>query len=218
MNFATKVLAVGGIGILGALVGGYGIKVLTASSSQSKLYAVKLTPEGSSGVLKVKLGKNTKKCKKKVHDGCMLFETDKVGQIKFYVFGSAFKLRKCTETSSGPKYVITKIELATEEKEKDAKYDPDGPKGGSKGKFTGNLPDWIKYDAFQSVNLATGIVYEAPWNKAATQVYLENLNSHNADLGVLPFWYKVTVTACEAVDGVHETWVSDPRGDNKGLN
>lgn len=216
MNFATKVLAVGGIAILGILIGVFGVNVFTASGSQTKLYGVKLTPDGNSGDLKVKLSTNTKKCNKKVHDGCMLFETDKVGQIKFYVPGSAFEMRKCSGTTPKAKNVITKIELAVVEKEADEDYVPDG----SKGDFNKTpLADWIKYDAFSAVNLANGIVYEAPWDKAATQVFLENLNSHNAELGVLPFWYRVTVTACndEDGDGVHETWVTDPRGDNEGL-
>ena len=65
MNFATKVFAVGGIAILGAVVGACGNEVVTASGSQTKFYGVKLTPDGNSGVLKVKLSKNTKKCEKK---------------------------------------------------------------------------------------------------------------------------------------------------------
>ena len=145
----------------------------------------------------------------------MLFEKNKVGQIKFYLPGSAFELRKCSGTTPKAKNVITRIELAVIEKEADEYYDPDG----SKGDFTKTpLADWIKYDAFSAVNLANGIVYDAPWDKAASQVYLENLNSHNAELGVFPFWYRVTVTSCEGGDGVHETWVTDPRGDNKGLD
>lgn len=217
MNFATKVFAVGGIAILGAVVGACGNEVVTASGSQTKLYGVKLTPDGNSGVLKVKLSKNTKKCEKKAHDGCMLFEKNKVGQIKFYLPGSAFELRKCSGTTPKAKNVITRIELAVIEKEADEYYDPDG----SKGDFTKTpLAPWIKYDAFSAVILETGYVYDGPWDKAATQVYLENLNSHNnADLGELPFWYRVTVTACEAgEDGKHQTWVTDPRGDNKGLD
>ena len=210
MNAMQRALAIGGIGILGAVVGFYGSKVVSKIGSQTKHYGIKLVPQGG-GVLKVD---ESNQCanNRNPHEGCLLFETDKVGQIKFYLPGSKFKLKKCEGPGSTAQNVITKVELAV----KGQGNDPEAVKGDFNGPFP--LDDWLKYDAFPAVDLDDGIVYEAPWDKAATQVFLDNLNSHDAADGIKSFWYRVTVTACEEDEGVRETWVTDPRGDNKGRN
>ena len=93
MNAMQRALAIGGIGILGAVVGFYGSKVVSKIGSQTKHYGIKLVPQGG-GVLKVD---ESNQCanNRNPHEGCLLFETDKVGQIKFYLPGSKFKLKKC---------------------------------------------------------------------------------------------------------------------------
>ena len=147
------------------------------------------------------------KCKKNGHKGCLLFEANKKGDITFYLKGSKNKAKTCEQTNE----VITKIELTT--------------KGitDEKGDFSGPFPldRWLREDAFPKVNLENGIAYEAtPVNTGLSQVKLFNVNSHSQEeQGILSYWYKVTATACDPnSDGIHETWVADPRGDNEGLD
>jgi hypothetical protein len=209
MKPMTSALAIGGIGILGALVGVFGTNVVAALGAQTKHYGIKLVPIGGAGG-KLKVDK-ANQCANDKHEGCLVFETNKVGQIKFYLPGSQYEMKKCDGTKKRAGKVITKVELA------DESLDDDPTKGDFGGPFP--LDNWLKYDAFPAVDLDDGIVYEAPWNKAATQVFLENLNSHKAGDGIKSFWYRVTVTDCDEYDeGMRYTWVTDPRGDNKGLN
>jgi hypothetical protein len=219
MNAMTRVLAVGGFGVLAAVAGFYGSQVVAKLGAQTKHYAVKLVAPGTSGgELKVDV-KN--QCNSNGHPGCLLFETGKVGQIKFYMQDSKHEFQKCSGTKKTAKKVITKVELTTEL----AAPTPDKPNDKEEhGDFIADhsnptfaLEDWLKYDAFPAVDLKTGVVFEATYDKAATQVFLDNLNSHTSD-DIKHFWYRVTVTGCEEVDGVRPVWVSDPRGDNKGLN
>lgn len=211
MSAMTRVLGIGGIGLLGAIVGYFGSNTIANLGAQTKHYGIQLVPQGN-GELKVD---NNNQCAndRNPHEGCLLFETNKVGQIKFYLPGSKFEMKKCAGTEKTANNVITKVELTTA-----------GENGNSddvKGNYTTAFPldDWIKYDAFPAVNLNNGVVFEAPVDKAASQVFMENLNSHKASDGIKSFWYRITVTACDDPDGdnVHETWVSDPRGDNRGL-
>jgi hypothetical protein len=138
-----------------------------------------------------------------------LFEEDKVGVIKFYLPGNKYKIEKCPKA----KHVITKVELTTT-------IDDTKPND-QKGKFTGPFPleNWIRDDAFSDIDLDTGIVYQpASLDYARTQAWLVNMNSHEPP-GLKQFWYKVTATACAKNDeGTHDTWVTDPRGDNEGHN
>ena len=200
MSFRTKALAVGGVGILAVVVGVFAPSFLGFSSFAVKDYSVRLVPQGTSGVLKVD---EDNQCKKGKHKGCLLFETDKRGLIKFYLPGSKYKIMNCTNTQK----VITKVEVTTKGKDDDPEAD--------KGDYdrTNPLPLWVETDAFTTVNRATGIVYQVDKGYAFTQVLLVNLNSHDEADGEKHFWYRVTVTDC---NNVANTWVSDPRGDNEG--
>lgn len=162
-------------------------------------YEVELKTK-SGGILEVK---KDNQCEKKPHKGCLLFEEDKTGVIKFYLSGSRINSKKCPKANA----VITKIELTTTV---DETVGDD-----SKGEFSGNLDPWIKNFAFPDVNEVTGVVYEAPMAIARSQAWLINLNSHDASEGEKHFWYRVTATSC---DESPTTWVTDPRGDNKGSN
>jgi hypothetical protein len=196
-----KVTAYSVSGFLVAAVGWFSA-LSYSTGSQLRNYLVELKPVDN-GVLEVK---HENKCGSKGHKGCLVFEEDKVGLIKFYLPGFKYKVRNCKNTDT----VITKIELTTTPME--------GQELEDKGVFDGDLPDWIKDKAFPDVNTETGVVYEASLDDALTQVWLINMNSHDFDDGLKRFWYKVTATACEDDDGdgVHETWVTDPRGENEG--
>lgn len=208
-----KLLPFGLAGLVsGVLISFFGSSMLGYTSLQQKIVAVKLVPQAE-GVLKVD---KANQCKKGGHPGCLLFKEDVAGRINFHLPGSKKETKDCN--SPNVNEVITKIELtaASVGNQVDA----------TKGVFNGNLPDWLKYDAFLEVDQQTGIVYEAPgnpWETGKTQVWLTNLNNHGWEIegggDSLSFWYQVTVTACEENQdgtGKHETWVTDPRGDNEG--
>jgi hypothetical protein len=202
MKGMTRVVGFGAAGIIAVAAGWY--VAATSYSSQLNNYLVELKP-GDAGVLEVK---HENKCKTNGHKGCLLFEAGKVGLIKFYLPGNKYKIEKCSKAEN----VITKIELTT--------YVDATKPNAAKGVFTGPfpLPDWLRDDAFSNVKLDSGIVYEAPsLDDARTQVWLVNMNSHEEPDVVKNFWYKVTATACEEEDGIHATWVTDPRGENEGL-
>jgi len=199
MNMMAKTMAFGGAGFVAAAAG-WLLSVYISTGNQSEFYAIELVPQGQSGTLKVN---KANQCKKNPHEGCLLFEEDKVGLIKFYLPGSKYKVENCTKA----KAVITRIELTTTVKS--------GSTNDEKGDFSVPLDDWIKDYAFPAVDTATGVVYDADVSYARTQAWLVNMNSHNAKDGDKEFWYRVTATDCDN----HElTWVTDPRGDNKGSN
>ena len=201
MKTRTRIAVFGGGGIVGLLAVGY-LAGFFDFFSQVKFYSVKLVPQGISGLLKVE--KNNK-CNKGPHQGCLLFEEDRLGLIRFYLPGSKKMIKKCPQANQ----VITKIELTT--------LGVGGSDEADKGVFTGPFPlaNWLKDDAFPNVDLDTGIVYEAALADAGTQAWLINLNSHATSAGVFSFWYRVTATDC-AIPA--NEWVTDPRGDNEGIN
>ena len=169
--------------------------------------AVKLVPQGIGENLKVD---KPNQCRKDKHEGCLLFERGKLGRILFHLPGSKNQNKYCPDAD----HVITKIEATA--------YSTDATKGDFTGPFP--LPGWLKENAFPDIDLDTGIVYEAgSLNVARSQEWITNLNDHEnpieeADV-IKSFWYRVTVTACNAnQDGTHTAWVSDPRGDNEGKN
>jgi len=189
--------------IVGAF-GGY--SVMKISGYKFGGYPVKLIPDKGSDVLLVKVDDSKKKCKKDDHPGCILFEEDHVGAVKFYLDGSKFETKSCKNS----KKVITKIELTTTGA---------GDKGVFKGEAGWTQPEpWVKVNAFPSVDLASGIAYEATeLDQARSLVFLFNMNNHDASKGTRTFWYRVTVSECPGGVG-KGPWVSDPRGDNKGTN
>jgi len=196
MKLLAKAITFGVAGIIAVAVGWYA-KVALSTGSQSKFFAVKLVPQGNApGELRaINNGKN---CVNNWHEGCMLFEEDKIGLIKFYLPGSFNKVKDCDKAQS----VITQVKLTTTGTD-------------SKGDFTVfPLDDWIKNDAFPGVDVNDGIIYQETKDVARTQVWLVNMNSHPASEGHKQFWYEVTATDCAS----GETWVTDPRGENTGMN
>ena len=203
MNKSVSIKTLG-VGLVAALIVGAfgGYLVMREPGYKFGTYPVKLIPDNKSDVLLVEVEDSSKKCNRDNHPGCMLFEEDHVGVVKFYLSGSKYKTKSCKNS----KKVITKIELTT-------------MGTGDKGVFNDGLgwvqPDkWLKENAFPSVDLTTGIAYEAKkLDQARSLVLLSNMNNHDASKGSRTFWYRVTVSACDGGEG---PWVSDPRGDNKG--
>jgi len=193
-----------GVSLVSALVVGAfgGTMFLQATGNKFGTYPVKLTPEKNGTGLLVEVEDSSKRCKKDNHAGCMLFNEDSDGTVKFYLDGSKYKTKSCKNSNK----VITRIELTT-------------TGNGNKGVFNDGLgwvkpASWLKENAFPSVDLETGIAYEATLDQARSLVFLSNLNNHDASEGEKVFWYRVTVSDCGESGG---PWVSDPRGDNKGM-
>jgi hypothetical protein len=137
----------------------------------------------------------------------MNFEVDTMGAIFFQVQGNPNSVNCDYPPGQPATHVITKIELT------------DKPKGGSpdskKGDFEGPLAEtWLKQYAFPAVNQETGVLYEVSKDDGLARIALVNQNSHPTETDPKRFWYKVTVTGC-AEGG---TWVTDPRGDNNGID
>jgi len=196
---STKALTLGVV--IAAIAGGLGTHfVIQNLGNQQSMYPIELTPDNSSNVLEAVVTDSSKKCKQNDNKGCVQFDVDKVGMVKFYLPNSKYKTKSCKNNNE----VITKVELTT-------------TGSGDKGTFVGHLPlpAWIKENAFPSVDRSTGIAYQADLQQARTQVFLANMNNHDASEGTKTFWYQVTVTDC---DDESKQWVTDPRGDNKGMN
>jgi hypothetical protein len=204
MNKSVSIKTLG-FGLVGALlVGAFGGSVFMIKSGNNfGTYPVKLIPDDESTLL-VKVEDNSKKCKQSNNAGCMLFGEDQFGTVKFYLKDSKFSTKSCKNS----KKVITKIELTT-------------TGAGDKGVFNGEAgwvqpAEWLKENAFPSVDLTSGIAYEAQVpEQGRTLVFLSNMNDHDEDDGTKVFWYRVTVSECDGSEG---PWVSDPRGENKGMN
>jgi hypothetical protein len=200
MKLMTKVLVLGGAGIIAVGVGVFGSMLLGFAGTQVKSYSVKLVPQGASGTLKVD---KSNKCNTGKHKGCLLFKQDRLGLIKFYLPGSKYEMKNCINANK----VITMIELTA----KGQGTDPEATKGDFDRTLP--LPSWIKVNAFTGVDLDTGIVYTVNKDQAFTQALLVNLNNHDEETGERHFWYRVTVTDCNTPVN---TWITDPRGDNEG--
>jgi hypothetical protein len=204
MGALQRVLFVGGGGAGALIAAGVLAFFLGFSGGQLETYSVKLKPKVG-GVLEV--DKSNKCNQGKEHPGCLVFKEDKIGLIRFYLNGSnKYKVNKCPPDGTASK-VITEIQLTAEGE--------GGDPQAVKGDFTVfPLPSWIENDAFPNVKLNTGIVYQAALADARTQAWLINMNSHDAGT-IKSFWYKVTATDCA---NPANTWVTDPRGDNEGIN
>lgn len=203
MSALQRVVAMGVPALVGAAIVYFGFGS-AITGSQLKYYAVELET-GSAGVLEVKKGNE---CSNGKHKGCLDFAEDRVGLIRFYLKGNKNKIRNCDNSSVDA--VITRIELTTTG-ESDLPDD-------EKGDYSVDPDPWLREDAFPGVQ-TDGVVYEELPANARTQAWLVNLNSHDASEGPKPFWYKITATACEENDdGTRDTWITDPRGDNRGTN
>jgi hypothetical protein len=204
MNALQKTLFVSGGGAAALIAAGVFTLFWGFSGGQLETYSVKLKPTAG-GVLEIT---KSNKCKQgKEHPGCLVFEEDKIGLVRFYLKGSnKHKANKCPPDGNASE-VITKIQLTA--------TGTGGDPQAVKGDFAVfPLPPWVENDAFPTVNLNTGIVYEATLADARTQAWLINMNSHDAGT-IKSFWYQVTATDCA---NLANTWVTDPRGDNEGLN
>ena len=201
MTRKVNIFTAGGLGIGGVAAGFFVPLFFGASITNINDYEVKLVPQGTSGTLEVV---KDNRCNDKQHEGCLLFDVDKLGIVDFYLPGSKRKTKTCDDSDK----VISRIQLTTTKGE--------GGTADDKGDFTElPLPNWIKNDAFPDVDLATGLVYEAdPSYTGKGRVRLVNLNRNSyVEDEVMQFWYRVTVTNCEDAT---KTWTTDPRGDNEG--
>ena len=173
-------------------------------------YFVKLKRNEGNGNWNVAGPKNTCKEHKHPHTGCLLFGEKQRGSITFYLPGYALDNAQCPDA----KNVITRIELTTKAKDDSQ----------AKGDFNRDekLDKWVQKNAFNDVDLETGIVYDAQWDEAWAQTTLVNLNNHKheieGDENELSFWYRVTITSCPKENHPSKTWTTDPRGDNEGLD
>jgi hypothetical protein len=179
--------------------------VVESDHPQDEDYWVKLKPKhDDTGIMEVSVDPG-KKCEKNWHAGCMRFLKNTVGHITFYLNGSRNVMKSCDQP--GVERDNKKIELTAT-----------GDTDAAKGVFNNDRrPDWLKYQAFLSLDLVTGVVYEAPTVQAYNKLTLTNNNStlyEEGEEGEKQFWYKVTVTSCDGL----QTWVTDPRGDNEGRN
>jgi len=142
--------------------------------------------------------------------GCVRFGPGQSGHIIFAINGNA-AARTCEEHAAR---VISKIQIsATDENP--------GEEPSDKGDFEDSsypLDEKFKTHGFPDIDINTGIVWEAgDDNPAASRVKIENRNSSDVDdpRGV-DFWYQVTVEKCS--ESSNRYWVTDPRGENDGMN
>ena len=175
-------------------------------------YDVVLIPQGATGNMHALVGFG-QSCAGNPHNGGMNFQECAVADITFRLQGPRDRMT-CDNPTKPASRVITKIELTDK---------PDTGSGSppQKGDFTGGLADsWLKTYAFPQVDTSDGVVYEvSDKNDGLARVTLVNMNSHPLEMNqgqVVPkrFWYRITAEDCTS----NRTWVTDPRGDNEGLN
>jgi hypothetical protein len=161
----------------------------------AQVFPVRLVPQGG-GVLKVDTPNQG--CVNNLHNGCIRFDENTVGLMKFYLRGSKKKVETC---STGARNVITAIQISV-------------TGSGEKGDFSVlPLPEWIQLEAFPLLDRSTGLVYDKAVDDGASQVWMLNANANDAALGAREFWYRVTAKSCASPT---QTWTSDPRGENEG--
>lgn len=200
-------LAFGGVGggLIGVILSNLFPLLMVLPADMEQIVPVKLKPIGNNGgVLKVD---QANRCNNDQHPGCLRFERNTKGYMRFYIAGEKLS-RNC---DTGARRFISDIELASS-----PATSQDNSTANSKGDFTGGVDPWLA-QAFKSIDRNTGVIYQAePENEFRwPQVIVENKNNHEATDGVMRFWYKVTVTDC---DDNERTWITDPRGDNEGKN
>lgn len=185
--------------------------ILTLASGQTYgavlNYEVLLIPQGSAGSLQAHLNFG-QSCSVNPHIGCMNFQAGAVGAITFRLPGPKDRM-VCNDPVNPHKSagkVITKIEVTDT---------ADAMNPAEKGNFSGGVAatSWLKQYAFPQAD-ADGFIYKADKDQGLARVTVINMNSHPAAQGDKAFWYKVTVEDCNSKN----TWVTDPRGENKGLN
>lgn len=140
--------------------------------------------------------------------GCVRFASGQSGTIIFAINGNSAG-KTCAQNAAR---VITKIQLTATD------ANP-GSQPSSKGDFAaGSYPmlPMFKTDGFPELDITTGVVWAADAdNPAISRIVVQNLNtSSNPDPAGVDFWYQVTVKNCSS----DRYWVSDPRGENEGMN
>ena len=183
---------------------GVNFVVSGSGTLRAKVFPVKMTPQGGSGVLRV--DSNNNGCKANKHKGCLRFPENTVGLIKFYLPGSAKRAKTCNGQSKA-KAVITKIEISVTP-------DLGDPNKGNFDPANLPLPEWVEAEAFPLVVLDEGHVYKKDVNTGSSQVWVLNTNTNDPAGGPRVFWYRVTAESCKA--SPPGPWTTDPRGENDG--
>lgn len=144
--------------------------------------------------------------------GCFRYLESQSGDIVFAINGNA-PARTCAQHAVR---VISKIQISATD------ADP-GTLPSDKGDFTVSpanypLPGIFQTHGFPAINLNNGVVWEATsTNPATSRVEIENLNSSaNTNPQGVIFWYQVSIEKCS--DDPNRYWISDPRGENEGMN
>ena len=140
--------------------------------------------------------------------GCVRFAAGQSGTIIFAINGNA-EGKTCAQNDAR---VITKIKLSATDSNP-------GPQPSDKGDFSADsypMPAMFETDGFPELDITTGVVWEANDDHSAiSRVAIQNLNtSSNPDPQGVNFWYEVTVKKCSS----DTYWVTDPRGENDGMN
>ncbi len=197
MKLITKVIGMSAIFLFALIVSGSGQTNSTVLEKKFTHYMVQLDADWDSGALRIK---KDGKCKNENHKGCLLFHRNHEGYITFYL-----KSKPKLETCDTANEVISLIEVATT-----------GTEDPAKGDYSGRRDKWVKENAFETINLQTGVVFPVPPMTPSTRVTLKNLNSQTfEEMGDKQFWYRVTVKSCSDPSS---TITTDPRGDNEGKN
>ena len=186
----------------------------TASLSNVKDAVIDLNPTGPGGPIDNPDGFNVNTpnngCIKGSGDklGCVRFAPGQSGSISFAINGNSTG-RTCEQNAAR---VITKVQLTATD------ANP-GTQPSDKGDFTVAsypMPTMFQTDAFPELDITTGVVWAADAdNPAISRIEIQNLNtSTNPDPQGENFWYQVTVKRCSS----NKYWVTDPRGENDGMN
>ena len=144
--------------------------------------------------------------------GCVHFGPNQSGTIVFATNGNS-PAKVCGQP--GAVRVISKIQISATD------ANPGTPPS-DKGNFQVIAPNYPLHQMFQDhgftdIDLATGVVWEATnSNHATSRVEVKNLNSSaNPNPQGVDFWYQVTVEECSTDPDRY--WISDPRGENDGM-
>ena len=171
---------------------------------------VKLTPQGGG---KVVLPGNKGCLGSAAKAGCIRFDINETGTITFALPGPT-DVKTCL--ANGVQNVITRIEFT----DKASTNDPD--KGDFYATLQNPIPQKFQKQAITQLDVDTGMAYEKtgqthPSGKQAgeTRVPLINVNGPgNSGAPGQSLWYRVTITSCDG----NNTWVTDPRLVNDGMN
>jgi hypothetical protein len=158
-------------------------------------YTVVLTANRGSTELKIRNG--PKRCNNG-KEGCMDFNTNKLGTVNFRFYGRQ-RERDCN-TRRKADWVITNVQLSEL-----------GDPATDKGDFPNVPPQWL-IDAFPDIDTTNGVIYASDYKQAERTVTFINLN--NNDLAdPKDIYYQVTATSCRDSS---KTITIDPKIRNLG--